>query len=143
GAPGPHGFAVRVGTARLKRTFLPHARCHRVHRSPHSTYRDDAYAPLHEAGCSKEDTDRRKGEAEYFSRAIWTREISLNRLDKFASRRRRFRAHFETGRAARRGMSLRFCPSGKSLVGRALVTTRHYWGARQRVRAKCDPDGSQ
>src|SRR5713101_2976012 len=22
----------------------------RVHRSPHSTYRDDAYAPLHEAG---------------------------------------------------------------------------------------------
>jgi hypothetical protein len=26
------------------------AQRHRVHRSPHSTYRDDAYAPLHEAG---------------------------------------------------------------------------------------------
>jgi len=53
GAPGPHDFAVRAGTARLKRTFFPHARCHRVHRSPHSTYRDDAYAPLHEAGWLK------------------------------------------------------------------------------------------
>ena len=26
------------------------AQRHRVHRNPHSTYRDDAYAPLHEAG---------------------------------------------------------------------------------------------
>jgi hypothetical protein len=34
--------------------ILPRARRRRVHRFPHSTYRDDAYAPLHEAGWCEE-----------------------------------------------------------------------------------------
>ena len=33
------------------------AQRHRVHRNPHSTYRDDAYAPLHEAGWREHGTD--------------------------------------------------------------------------------------
>ena len=38
-----------------------------VHRNPHSTYRDDAYAPLHEAGCANRRPRRsEKGEAAYF-----------------------------------------------------------------------------
>src|SRR5712664_942221 len=57
-------------------------RC-RAHRIPHSTYRDDAYAPLHEAGWREEDTDFEKGKADYFSRPIWTTQITLNRLAKF------------------------------------------------------------
>ena len=37
---------------------MPRAReRHRVHRIPHSTYRDDAYAPLHEAGWREDGTD--------------------------------------------------------------------------------------
>jgi hypothetical protein len=43
---------------------------------------------------AKEDTVRSKGKAEYFSREIWTGEISLNRLDKFDFPRTRSRAHF-------------------------------------------------
>ncbi len=39
---------------------LPRAQRHRVHRNPHSTYRDDAYAPLHEAGWREEDIDLRR-----------------------------------------------------------------------------------
>jgi hypothetical protein len=33
------------------------AQRYRVHRNPHSTYRDDAYAPLHEAGWREDATD--------------------------------------------------------------------------------------
>ena len=63
-----------------------------VHRSPHSTYRDDAYAPLHEAGWRDEGTAFEKGEADYFRWAIWTTQITLNRLAKFASARQAFHA---------------------------------------------------
>jgi len=45
GAPGPHDFAVRTGAARLAPPPRP--------SQPASTYRDDAYAPLHEAGWLK------------------------------------------------------------------------------------------
>jgi hypothetical protein len=48
---------------------------------------------------AKEDTVPSKGKAEYFSRDIWTSEISLNRLDKFDFWRRRFRAHFQASHA--------------------------------------------
>ena len=48
----------------------------------------------------REDTVRHKGEAEYFSREIWTGGISLKRLDKFDFWRTRFRAHFQASRAA-------------------------------------------
>jgi len=44
---------------------------------------------------SREDTVRRKCEAEYFSPTIWTKEISLNPLDKFVFWRKHFRACFE------------------------------------------------
>jgi hypothetical protein len=43
GTPGPRDFAVRAIDSRLLPT--------RVHRSPHSTYRDDAYVPLRRGGC--------------------------------------------------------------------------------------------
>src|SRR5215216_1472378 len=39
----------------------------RVHRNPHSTYRDDAYAPLHEAGWRVKETDLRKMRSGIFS----------------------------------------------------------------------------
>jgi hypothetical protein len=61
-----------------------------VHRSPHSTYRDDAYAPLHEAGWPEEDSNLGKGKADYFLRLIWTIQITLNRLVKFVSTRKAF-----------------------------------------------------
>lgn len=38
----------------------------RVHRSPHSTYRDDAYAPLHEAGWREDATDLREMRSDIF-----------------------------------------------------------------------------
>jgi hypothetical protein len=43
GTPGPRDFAVRAIDSRLLPT--------RVHRSPHSTYRDDAYVPLRRGEC--------------------------------------------------------------------------------------------
>src|SRR5579871_415977 len=49
-APGPHAFAVR----------FPHRSSNDaigVHRIPHSTYRDDAYAPLHRGGTGAENHD--------------------------------------------------------------------------------------
>jgi hypothetical protein len=60
-----------------------HAQRHRVHRIPHSTYRDDAYAPLHEAGSREEDINFGKREAVYFCRAIWTTQITLKWRGKF------------------------------------------------------------
>jgi hypothetical protein len=70
---------------------LTHARRCRVHRFPHSTYRDDAYAPLHEAGWREEGTNLGKTKADYFSRSVWTTQISLNRLVKFGCARTRLR----------------------------------------------------
>ena len=79
---------------------MPRARGrHRVHRIPHSTYRDDAYAPLHEAGWCEEDTDFEKGKADYLSRPIWTTQITLNRLAKFALTRNAFCGVLDTRRA--------------------------------------------
>ena len=60
-APGPHGLTVRatsfVGAPLTETLAMP-----RGHRSPHSTYRDDAYAPLHEAGWRERTTfsDKKK-----------------------------------------------------------------------------------
>src|SRR5262249_32800529 len=70
-----------------------------------SAYRDDAYAPLHEAGYMREDTVLGKRKAEYFSREIWTTQISLNRLDKFAFSRTHSRADFRTSCVATRATS--------------------------------------
>ena len=39
----------------------------RVHRSPHSTYRDDAYAPLHEAGWREHGADLGEMRSDIFS----------------------------------------------------------------------------
>ena len=66
---------------------LPRAQRHRVHRNPHSTYRDDAYAPLHEAGWRKEAIVSGKDEADYFRSAGWTTQITLEWLVKFDSAR--------------------------------------------------------
>jgi hypothetical protein len=77
-------------TARRPPCNASHAQRYRVHRNPHSTYRDDAYAPLHEAGWREEDTDFEKGKADYFSRPIWTTQITLNRLAKFVLTRNAF-----------------------------------------------------
>jgi hypothetical protein len=61
-------------------TILPHAtiplvaRRHRIHRIlPHD--RDDAFAPLVEAGRAKRTTSFRKSEEEYFSQEGWTNPI--------------------------------------------------------------------
>ena len=59
----------------------------RVHCNPHSTYRDDAYAPLHEAGWRKEAIVFGKAEADYFRSAGWTTQITLEWLVKFDSAR--------------------------------------------------------
>jgi hypothetical protein len=48
---------------------------------------------------AKEDTVRSKGKANYFSREIWTGEISLNRLDKFDFLRTLSRTYFDASRA--------------------------------------------
>jgi hypothetical protein len=48
---------------------------------------------------AKEDTVWSRGKAEYFSRDIWTGEISLNRLDKFDFWRTVSRADFQASRA--------------------------------------------
>jgi hypothetical protein len=61
-----------------------------VHRSPHSTYRDDAYAPLHEAGWREEGTVFGEWKADYFWWAIWTTQIALKWLAKFVPTRRAF-----------------------------------------------------
>jgi hypothetical protein len=66
------------------------AQRYRAHRNPHSTYRDDAYAPLHEAGWREEDSDFGKREAVYFCLAIWTTQIALNRQVKFVFARSGF-----------------------------------------------------
>jgi len=42
------------------------AQRHRVHRIPHSTYRDDAYAPLHEAGWREDEADLGKMRSDIF-----------------------------------------------------------------------------
>jgi hypothetical protein len=57
GAPGPHDFAVRVGTARLQHLH--------VHRIPHHV-RDDAYAPLAGSGTARVKHDFRKYERTIF-----------------------------------------------------------------------------
>ena len=75
---------------------LPRAQRHRVHRNPHSTYRDDAYAPLHEAGWRKEAIVSGKDEADYFRSAGWTTQITLEWLVKFDSARAVFFDAFYT-----------------------------------------------
>jgi hypothetical protein len=82
GAPGPHDFAVRRHAAR-------HIDIARVHRIPPHV-RDDAYAPLAEAGREKEATLRSEEKADYFLWWIWTIPIELIRLANFVFRRRRF-----------------------------------------------------
>jgi hypothetical protein len=72
------------------------AQRHRVHRNPHSTYRDDAYAPLHEAGWRKENTVSRRDEADYFRSAGWTTQITLEWLVKFDFSRNGFFNDFYT-----------------------------------------------
>ena len=62
---------------------MPRAQRYRVHRNPHSTYRDDAYAPLHEAGWREEEADLRKMRSGIFLARIWTTQIALNWLLKF------------------------------------------------------------
>ena len=81
-APGPHDFAVRFSATRQR-----HLRVHRI--PPH--VRDDAYAPLVEAGCANSTTvsDFRK---KIFLASGLETQISLNPLTKLAFRRKRFRA---------------------------------------------------
>jgi hypothetical protein len=91
----------------------------RVHRSPHSTYRDDAYVPLHEAGCIKGRHGFQRRKSEIFFAGYLNGEISLNPLDKLAVWRRRFRACFEASGATMWEKSNRFCPTGKSVCRHA------------------------
>jgi hypothetical protein len=51
---------------------------------PASTYRDDAYVPLHEAGCDKANTISVKTKVIYFSPAVFTSHDALNALGNFA-----------------------------------------------------------
>src|SRR5689334_24123304 len=83
GAPGPHDFSVRGGLRSSRAASASIA-------ARNSAYRDDAYAPLHEAGCIREDTIGHEGKAEYFSRHVWTDGIALRRREKFDFWRRDF-----------------------------------------------------
>jgi hypothetical protein len=85
---------------------------YRAHRNPHSTYRDDAYAPLHEAGWREEDSDFGKREAVYFCLAIWTTQIALNRLVKLVFFAQQVLSGFDARPCGRR---LLICPTGKSV----------------------------
>jgi hypothetical protein len=91
----------------------------RVHRSPHSTYRDDAYAPLHEAGWREEDSIFGKGKADYFSRVIWTTQITLNRLAKFARTREALHGALGDRERDRGSKRLLICPTGSRRQARA------------------------
>jgi hypothetical protein len=82
----------------------------RVHRSPHSTYRDDAYAPLHEAGWHEQDSNFEKWKADYFQRPNWTTQITLNGLMKFASARDPFCSLFDPRLRGRRRETLADLP---------------------------------
>jgi hypothetical protein len=84
----------------------------RVHRSPHSTYRDDAYAPLHEAGWREEDIIFGKAKADYFLRPIWTTQITLNRLVKFVSARQAIGVILDDRPRANNRKPLLICPTG-------------------------------
>ena len=82
GAPGPHDFAVRRNVARL-------ADIARVHRIPPHV-RDDAYAPLAEAGRRKKPPIEGARKANYFRARDWTTQISLNGHAKSDFARTRF-----------------------------------------------------
>jgi hypothetical protein len=82
GRPGPHDFASVLAPIVCRRSH--------VHRSP-PYVRDDAYAPVDEAGWVQERHVFPKTKAEYFSRAIWTANGALKSLAKFADWRRLFR----------------------------------------------------
>jgi hypothetical protein len=84
----------------------------RVHRSPHSTYRDDAYAPLHEAGWREQDSNFEKWKAEYFQQPNWTTQITLNGLMKFVSARNPFCSLVEARLRGRRRETLADLPVG-------------------------------
>jgi hypothetical protein len=82
----------------------------RVHRSPHSTYRDDAYVPLHEAGWREQDSNFEKWKEDYFQRPNWTTQIMLNGLMKFASARNFFCSLFDQRLRGRRRKTLADLP---------------------------------
>src|SRR5207248_4550625 len=74
GASGPHGFAVRINTARLALpTRPPH---------PASTFVTIASAPLNRGGTAQANTISDFQKEKYFTRWDWTTRLSLNRLMK-------------------------------------------------------------
>jgi hypothetical protein len=81
--PGPHGLAVRKFT--FVRVIRSRLRALAAHRFPHSTYRDDAYVPLHEAGWAEDATDLGAAQSGLFfagdldrgDDVEWTGEISF------------------------------------------------------------------
>src|SRR6516162_5133844 len=72
GASGPHDFAVRIGIARRA---IPTASI-----ASRLNVRDDAYAPLVEAGRREDVHDFRFSESEIFSRPDWTIQTALKQL---------------------------------------------------------------
>jgi hypothetical protein len=91
--PGPHDFTVREDASRLLTLH--------VHRGPHSTYRDDAYAPLHEAGCRDKIMISEKEKVIYFPPTVFTSRDALIALANFAVWRQRFRSRSQALRGCR------------------------------------------
>ena len=107
GAPGPHDFAVRGGSARLAQPPRPSqpASTFVTTRTPLCTRRD----------ARREDTAFRKREAEYFPHRDWTGGIALKRRRKFDFLRSDF------GRPSRRD----WCETEHALPDRQITLRRH------------------
>src|ERR1700760_1339482 len=73
GMSGPHDFTVRADRARLAQPSRP--------SQPALAYRDDAYAPLHEAGCGKVSTVSENKKVKYFG-GRWTRLLAFEDTHK-------------------------------------------------------------
>jgi hypothetical protein len=82
-----------------------------VHRIP-PRVRDDAYAPLAEAGRDKEDIVRRERKANYLLRLDWTTQISLIGQPKLDFWRKRFSATLWVQRGRRHAEMQPIRPSG-------------------------------
>jgi hypothetical protein len=67
GMPGPHDLTVRAGASRLLSPSRP--------SQPAPTYRDDAYAPLDEAGWRQTIIFSDKTKAKYFPQQGWTAHL--------------------------------------------------------------------
>jgi hypothetical protein len=90
-----------------------------VHRKPASTYRDDAYVPLHEAGSRQINMISDKTKPEYFLFEGWTGRVVLKLQQNFAFCRT---SNVEQSADRERGRAVRL----------TQLNTRHYFSGYPR-----------